>query len=268
MKISRRKFLKGAAIGTAAAAGVGFWQLGEVDRLRVRHQALTLPRWDAHGLRVALLTDLHVDQDAAEALALRAIELAAQEKPDLILVVGDTISRHYKKTPQHITTVMGRLRDTGIPAYQVLGNHEYWNFRPDEVVAYLQASPVPLLRNELQEIEGINLWGVDDALMNRWRPDSLPRKYDRNVLAMLHEPDPSEDLQGAPSLVVSGHSHGGQVCLPGQISFHTPKGARQYIRGFYPSAPNPLFVSCGVGTVGPRVRAFCPPEINILTLNG
>ncbi|MFY7809001.1 MAG: metallophosphoesterase, partial [Fimbriimonadaceae bacterium] len=198
MKISRRKFLKGAAIGTAAAAGVGFWQLGEVDRLRVRHQALTLPRWDAHGLRVALLTDLHVDQDAAEALALRAIELAAQEKPDLILVVGDTISRHYQKTPQHITTVMGRLRDTGIPCYQVLGNHEYWAFRAHEVVAYLQASPVPLLRNEVQEIEGISLWGVDDALMNRWRPDSLPRKYDRNVLAMLHEPDPSEDLQGAP----------------------------------------------------------------------
>ena len=58
----------------------------------------------------------------------------------------------------------------------------------------------------------------------------------------------------------------GAAALFHQVRADTPKGARRYVRGFYPSAPNPLFVSCGVGTVGPRVRAFCPPEINILTL--
>jgi predicted MPP superfamily phosphohydrolase len=75
-----------------------------------------------------------------------------------------------------------------------------------------------------------------------------------------------ERLETKSSLVVSGHSHGGQVCLPFGIALYTPYGARKYIAGYYAEARTPLFVSRGVG-VNRGIRYNCPPEVNILTLN-
>jgi hypothetical protein len=67
------------------------------------------------------------------------------------------------------------------------------------------------------------------------------------------------------SLQLSGHSHGGEVCLPGGFALHTPSAAKRYISGFYPNAPVPLYVSRGIATLSP-MRIYCPPEVAVLTL--
>jgi predicted MPP superfamily phosphohydrolase len=84
---------------------------------------------------------------------------------------------------------------------------------------------------------------------------------------MLHEPDYVDDVTPAEcSLQVSGHSHGGQMCLPFGRPLSLPRGARKYFGGFYPDAKVPLYVSRGVGTIGVDLRFFCPPEVTVLTL--
>jgi uncharacterized protein len=123
-----------------------------------------------------------------------------------------------------------------------------------------------LLRNETVELDGVRICGIDDALMKKHRPDLV--RGNKNTLALLHEPDFVDDLDPGPSLLLAGHSHGGQICLPGGVALHTPRGARKFTSGFYPDNPIPVYVSRGVGTTGPNWRLFCPPEATILTLHG
>jgi uncharacterized protein len=83
-----------------------------------------------------------------------------------------------------------------------------------------------------------------------------------------HEPDAVDALPAGPDLMVSGHSHGGQFLAPWGWAPGTSELGKKYIRGWYPRAPVPLYVSRGVGTTGPPSRLFCPAEVSILTLHG
>lgn len=108
---------------------------------------------------------------------------------------------------------------------------------------------------------------MDDATFNFQNYEFFPsEKVSKNCLAVLHEPDYVEEMPGHVSLQISGHTHGGQVCLPFGYAMHTPKGGRRYIAGYFPHANVPLYVTRGVGTVGIDYRLFCRPEVTILTL--
>jgi predicted MPP superfamily phosphohydrolase len=151
--------------------------------------------------------------------------------------------------------------------FATLGNHDY--NAPERVVDAFREGPIRLLRNETVDIGGVLLAGLDDAIARRHRPDELPNAdRSESLLVALHEPDFVSDLPSHVGLMLSGHSHGGQVRLPLMGAIHTPYGARRYIEGVYQPAEVPLFVSRGIGTVGPDLRLYCPPEVAILTLSG
>jgi hypothetical protein len=92
--------------------------------------------------------------------------------------------------------------------------------------------------------------------------------YSPSLIALMHEPDFVSILPKKVCLQLSGHSHGGQMCLPMGVPIHLPRGGRLYVQGFYPHAPVPLYVTRGIGTTGLDFRTFCPPEVSILTLRG
>ncbi len=81
----------------------------------------------------------------------------------------------------------------------------------------------------------------------------------------MHEPDYALGAPEGFALQFSGHSHGGQVSIPGYTAY-TPEGARTYRRGLYSARHHPVYVSSGVGMVGPQFRLFCPPEIALITV--
>jgi predicted MPP superfamily phosphohydrolase len=87
-------------------------------------------------------------------------------------------------------------------------------------------------------------------------------------VTLFHEPDFVERVDPRSSLMIAGHTHGGQVCWPWGSAVHLPKGGRKYQKGFYAHTKVPLYVSRGVGTVGPDYRCFAPPEVSVLTLKG
>jgi predicted MPP superfamily phosphohydrolase len=124
------------------------------------------------------------------------------------------------------------------------------------------------LRNGSFEVDGVTVAGIDDAIAGRNNPEFLqPGRHSKSLLTLLHEPDVVEDTPDHVSLQISGHSHGGQICLPTGVALHTPKGAKKYISGFYPDAKVPLYVTRGVGTQGLDWRLFCLPEVSLLTIN-
>lgn len=265
-KLSRRRFLLGSLGAGIATAGVGAYQYGQADRLSLERRTLKLPRWDANGFKIAFISDFHLTNPRSVKRALEAVNLCEQEKPDVIALGGDYTHGHHRSTLKQIEAFLKGIESVQIPVIGILGNHDYWWIDAPKLIRTLGNGPFRLLRNESTEIGGVVLHGIDDAIAGRDRHDNLGFNHDKNSVCLFHEPDMVRDIDARYSVMLAGHSHGGQICLPFGVPVHTPFGARTYVKGFYPEARVPLFVTRGVGTIGIDRRAFCPPEVSILTL--
>lgn len=266
-KVTRRSVIKWTGLGIVA---LGASQINNRNELTIERSTLRLPRWNADGFKIALLTDLHMDSRSKADRGLRAAQLAIDEKPDVVLLGGDLASTSRDSSVHECTRVLQAILDFGLPTFAVLGNHEYWVSDVPGLVRTLDKTlkgrQSALLRNETATVDGVTIAGIDDGIAGRDRHKFLRHRQDKNVVTLFHEPDFVERIDQRSSVMLAGHSHGGQVCLPFGIPVKTPRGARKYIKGFFANARVPLYVSRGVGTVGPGFRMFCPPEVSILTL--
>ncbi len=265
--MTRREFVKALGIGAFAGAGAATYSGDCANWLSLEHTELRLPKWDAEGFRVALVADLHMNSLSQMVRARKAIELAVAQKPDLFVIGGDFVNYSTPTILEFIDQGLEPLHDAKCPVVAVLGNHDYDCPRPDYIIEKLQQSPVKLLRNQNFETQGITVAGIDDACARLSKYDFFPEdKTSKSCLVVLHEPDFVKKVPSHGSLMISGHTHGGQICLPFGYAMHTPNGGRKFIAGSYPDAQVPLYVTRGVGTVGMDLRLFCRPEISILTL--
>lgn len=261
------------AAGILAAAGAGALLYGaifEVDRLRLERRDLALPLWPQRldGLRVGLLADLHVNGPRSMRLARRAASLLMAEEPDALLIAGDLLGFWSERSLELLACALEPLSRADIPMFAVPGNHDYWLGDPAWLEPLLADLGVSLLRNRSVAALGVRWVGVDS--FNERRHDlqaafsaddgTLPR------VALWHEPDCVGLLPEGVALMVSGHTHGGQFITPWGWAPVRTRNGRRYVRGFFPTAPTPLYVSRGVGTTGPPSRLFCPPEATVLTL--
>ncbi|MBC8064922.1 MAG: metallophosphoesterase [Chlorobia bacterium] len=255
-------------MGWGALASVGTFAYGDQTskNMELVERDLALPNWNADGFRIGLLTDPHLDSEEAVIRTKLAVGAVLAKKPDVLVWVGDYLTSAAPKNLENVRETLALMNETSIPSYGVLGNHDYWSRYFPLVRSAVTSSKMRLLRNETIEMDGVRICGVDDALMKKHRPDLV--KGDRNTIVLLHEPDFVEDLAAGPSVTLSGHSHGGQICMPGGIALHTPRGAKKFVSGYYPDSHIPVYVSRGIGTTGPNWRLFCPPEATILTLRG
>jgi predicted MPP superfamily phosphohydrolase len=276
MDPSRRKFLK-RTLGALALAGgaVGFEQRGEADALTVTRVDVPLPQWPAGtpGLRVGQLSDMHCDGAHAIGRTKRAVDVLLAQKPDVVFLTGDYISYKPHKWARPAAEAMAGL--TAVPGgvYAVLGNHDWWGGGADIVARELTQIGIHVLRNEsvaLPQAPGVWVVGLDD----RWAGKQDVVKALQGVpdgtcrLMLMHEPDYADEAPPGFALQFSGHSHAGQIRLPGLPPLHCPQYGRKYPEGLQQALHHPVYTSRGVGTMGPHFRLFCPPEIGVLHLHG
>ncbi len=267
MKHSRRTVLKWFGAGAVSAVGAATFGGVGTDWLQIERRTLALPNWDAGRFRLALLGDIHVNFPAARERARAAVLAAIAEKPNLLVFAGDFLNDAKPETLENVRETFEPLRNVPFPCVAVMGNHDYWTPYTSLVMDTIRATSLKLLRNEALDLNGVTVAGVDDAVMGHMNLEFLKKGHHaRSLIAVLHEPDYVEEMPDHVSIQLSGHSHGGQICLPFGYALHTPRGARKYIRGYFPEARVPLYVTRGVGTTGPDVRLFCRPELSILTL--
>ncbi len=266
---SRRRFLR--AVGAGLAAGVvpcAYGDLATTD-LRIERRTLELPKWDANGFRIAIMSDLHLHSEASLRFAIRVAKTAMSERPNAILIPGDLFDNSVAFRPDLVKSFLTVLEQAGCATIASRGNHDFPHDGSKNFENCFLGFRTKLLINEITETDGVAIAGLDSATVGVHRPDILKStNLPTSLLCLLHEPDYVSDLPSTVSLMVSGHSHGGQICLPFGIPISTPSGARKYIAGYYEDARVPLYVSRGVGTVGLRFRTFCPPELSLLTLVG
>lgn len=267
--VSRRSVLRALGAGLIAGSAVPAWARSYANRLDRNEQTLNLPNWSADGFRIAFISDLHVNSAAQLQRAKHAAQMAMDAKPDVLALGGDYLDLRHASIIENVRELLEEFRDAQCPVIAVMGNHDYWSGASRPLIETFSKSPVRLLRNELFEVDGVTLAGIDDAIEGRQRADFFPEgRVSKSLVTLFHEPDFVSEMPDHVCLQLSGHSHGGQVCLPFGISMYTPFGARKYIAGFYPKERVPIYVTRGVGTTGPEFRVFCAPEVSILTLRG
>lgn len=257
--------------------GWAFWI--EPQRLVVRAETLDLPNWpdELHGMRVALLSDLHVGSPYWHLPELeQLVERVNAQEPELVLLAGDYMINGVPfgtwVDPESIARVLGKLR-APLGVIAVLGNHDWWSdgYR---VRGALESQGVVVLENEARAIVRGNtrfsVVGLADQLMRRVRVDTAVAQVPPGepFLVLVHEPDVFTRVPVAAALTLAGHTHGGQVRLPllGRPVIPSRHGQR-YAAGHVVEDGRHLFVTTGVGTSIWPVRFGVPPEIALLTLD-
>jgi predicted MPP superfamily phosphohydrolase len=275
--ITRRVLLGGGlAIGGSAAAGaaaLAYARLVEPRRLSVEQVALPLAGLPAPlaGLRVVQLSDIHLGPLVPPESLKAAVDVALDLRPDLIALTGDFVTRTDGGEFLTLAAELSRLR-APLGVFAVLGNHDVWT-GAERVTRVLESAGVRLLRNASAAVERngarLVIAGVDDVTEER---DDLARALagmpdDEAVLLLAHEPDFADEAARDPRVraQLSGHSHGGQVKLPG-LPRVLPPLAEKYPEGLYRVGGLHLYTTRGIGVIGPGVRFNCPPEVTLLEL--
>lgn len=183
---------------------------------------------------------------------------------------------HAKLSPeQYIPTLATGLKNLHAPdgVLAILGNHDRWEWRTPEFSKVFQDLGITILENDLTKIQRgkdqLQIAGVRDFLIEQadLRPILAKMGAAQGAILLAHEPD-FADLSaptGKFDLQLSGHSHGGQVHIPG-LKRITPPLSAKYPAGQYQVDRMALYTSRGVGVVTPRVRFNCRPEITAITL--
>lgn len=265
------------ALGVAGVTLAGYaWQV-ETRWLRVRRLTLTLPGLPPAfaGYRIVHLSDLHLGVRQSEQNFPNITAAARREQADLIVVTGDfaTASSRgwYNNKPALARfAAPGAARD-GI--WAVLGNHDH-HFGALKVAATLREVGIGLLVNSHHTLrrgeDRLILAGIMDMVYGL--PD-LDRALEgapahTPVILLAHEPDFASIAarDGRIALQLSGHTHGGQIRLPGVRPLVLPTFGRAYPSGVYQVGKMALYVTPGVGTGHFAFRFNCRPEIVVITL--
>lgn len=266
-------------IGTLALIGsVTAWRARFVSpfRTQLTQVFMPLPRRHAHldGITIAFVSDTHIGPHFRAGDLQPTIDALRKLHPDILILGGDYVS----ESPRFIDPSINLLADMAATAkygtWAILGNHDVANTR-ERIEEALHHAGIPVLVNASAEVATVkgSLWltGIDDAILGK--PDliaafrSVPA--DGATIALWHEPDRAEDVVPFdPIFMLSGHTHGGQVRIPGIGPIAAPKLGERYVLGRYDIDGMSLFVSSGVGMYRPPVRFNCPPEVLVITLLG
>jgi predicted MPP superfamily phosphohydrolase len=206
------------------------------------------------------LSDLHV-RGCGPWLDGLCATLRAVPPADVVVITGDLVGRGWQ--PDAVDQLLAALPAGRHGRYAILGNWEHWTGATGPAwAARLRAAGVTLLVDAAVDLGPVRLAGTDDALAGNPDFDALLRPLAGPVVVLTHSPDCMAALaRPAVPLVLAGHTHAGQVRLPGLGALWVPKGTGPHVHGWSRVGPTWLSVSAGLGwSVGP-VRIGVPPEI-------
>jgi len=243
---------------------------GSVQITRLELPIPNLPR-AFDGYRLLHLSDLHVGGFSTPAHARERVAVARGLEADLLVFTGDLTGHpgHMRAAVEIVAGLSGR--DGGVA---VMGNHDNWSGAAHVTAALRAGGLVPLVNEHLTVRRGdacLHIAGVDNPAYTD-RDDlaaALAGVGEEEVVILLsHAPEIMlRPLASRASLILCGHTHGGQIVLPLVGPVYVPsKVGRRYPSGLFPCGDGWLFVTRGLGEIFPPLRVLCPPEVALITL--
>lgn len=280
---TRRAFLGLLAAGGAGLAASAYARHAEPDWLEVAEVALDPVKFPAPtGLRILHLSDLHLGPHVPLALIERAVTLGLARRPDLIALTGDYVTGRLRETAAY-AAVLRRLADAA-PTFACLGNHDAIVAagpvgevaRTAAVVRLLREARADVLVNETREVAvrggRVRVSGLGDL----WTGQNHPARCLAPVRGPGREPpahvllnhNPDARVAAMPyhwDLMLCGHTHGGQLGVPGVAEWLAPVRDKAHIEGLRERAGRLVHITRGVGSLY-GVRLFCRPQVSVLVV--
>jgi uncharacterized protein len=276
--LTRRTFL---ALSAASLGGLALYA-GEISRheLSLEQRTIQLPRLpDAfRGMRIVQISDFHFTEYTERFFLREVVRQVNRLRPDMVVLTGDFVSfgpwghnyarRHAPECAAILSALECPLR------YAILGNHDVI-VGSSYVVGPLEEHGIPVLVNRSVALERgdqrIWLAGLDSVCERKFDPVRAIPPWVANsaepIIALVHEPDVLPEISRRNvDLMLSGHTHGGQVRIPFVPPVMLPPFGKLYIEGLFHHGATQLYVNRGIGAVGVPFRFRCPPEITVLQL--
>ncbi len=287
--LSRRKFVRYATMGisTYAFAGATYGMIKH-DSYEIDYKNVTIANLppELRGTTITLLSDIHAGQYMNEKEMREYADVINSLESDIVCIPGDFVN--FESRDIHMLTSAFRDVKAKHGIYGSLGNHDFFQDADYVAKALNNESPVQLLRNEHRviNIKGKELYmlGIDDTQSSGARMDEVLKYYgamdeylknndpkfkSSPKVLLCHKPYGFDTLATKEiDLVLSGHTHGGQV-VPlkfGNFNLSFAATVSKYIEGIYKIGKSNMYVSRGIGSVGLPIRINCPPEITKITL--
>ncbi|WP_242056399.1 MULTISPECIES: metallophosphoesterase [unclassified Nostoc] len=278
-----RKWLRKASrsafrcMGLCILLGFGtllYAKLIEPNWIEINSLQLKLPNLasEFNGYRIVQISDIHRDRWMSTRRLQRIVRLVNQQKPDLVAITGDLVTRNLPHLIPSLTVSLTHLTPKD-KTVAVLGNHDHEN-DTQKIIEALQKSNIVHLGNAVYTLKRgnamLHIAGVDDVQMGKSRIDLVMQQLPKEGAAILlaHEPDFAtiSAATGRFDLQLSGHSHGGQVRLPFIEPPILPPWGKKYYLGQYQIGNMFLYTNRGLGMTGLHLRLFARPEITVFTL--
>jgi predicted MPP superfamily phosphohydrolase len=245
--------------------------LSEPFRLTIEHHQIRLQRLPPafDGFRIVQLSDIHHSPFTSRTQIERAVDTANSLQPDIVALTGDYISKE-RQYAAPCAELLGKLR-ARYGVFAVLGNHDHWTDAA-LITDLFRAEGMTVLVNQGMrfELKDAALWlaGVDDTMVGL---EDLPlalagSRADEFKLLLAHNPIIlRRAARAGVDLVLSGHTHGGQVSLRSERNA-SGRPRRRLLKGLARQGDTQIYVTRGLGTVVLPVRFGCPPEVSLLEL--
>ena len=216
-------------------------------------------------MRLLLVTDVHAGPFLRPGTLARAFERLARIGADAVIIGGDVATTRLADVQASLAAF--RVLTAPLGVFGVLGNHDHYTEDPGRLVAMLEQQGVRMLQNRSVTLGGLVIAGIDDLVSGR--PDldrALEGTAGRTVVLVSHNPDVFFEASArGVSLVLSGHTHGGQIRVP-RLPVLVRQSRFRLDGGRYRFGDAELVVSRGLGATGLPLRIGCAPEAVLVTL--
>jgi predicted MPP superfamily phosphohydrolase len=239
-------------------------------RLTLSEAQIELERLPApyDGLRILMISDIHAGPFVSPAVLERTIDRLVALEPDLILLPGDLLTSGIEEWFANRNTFT-KLR-APLGTFAVMGNHDHYSGEAERIIEVIEDSGIRVLNNDSHTLRrdgaALSLAGVDDVLLGQPDLDAALAGTEDPVILVSHNPDLLfEAARRGVALMLSGHTHGGQVRLP-RLPVLVRQSRYRLDEGRFTVGRTQAIVSRGLGAVGVPLRFGCPPEAMLLTL--
>lgn len=252
------------------------WRI-EPSRLTAAHINVPLKEWKgtAKNMKVVIAGDFHLKRDEQARLE-KTVGFIIEQKPDLVILLGDYAYGHDREaaiSPEDLGKGLRPLA-SAVTTLGVLGNHDVYCGASPFIEELRKAGITMMERKSVffvtKDDSMIQFSGVPDASSGIVRPSQVPPRLSPSIpmVAITHSPDAITAIPKETTLTLAGHTHSGQICLPGGIPLLSVTHiGKKYSHGDLNYHGKHLIVTRGLGCSLLPMRLFCPPEIMVLTFS-